>query len=385
MQVRSASQNIVDIIVYQLDNTGRFEAIGEINKFTSLIWPDKYNGYTTFQLWAPINEENKRLIRKGNILWVGGDNAAVIEIIQSKNDEDGQKTFEVKGRTLEVLLTTRIVWNTYSCTNKYASTALYDIVNANCVNPTDTKRKIPFLVCDTDKKFGNKITYQKTGGEVYDAVEGICSDNNLGFDILFKPKEKALVFSVTCGVDRTGADPKYPKIQLSTDLQDVLGSKYYTNSQSYKNVALITGEDSGVNRKKTTSGDNSLSGFDRRELYVDARDIQSEVQSESGETSTIPEDEYIGMLGNRGDEKLADCQITETFEASIRTQGVTQYEYGIDYFRGDKIIVEDAELGVQAVAIIDSIIENINDEYELVLTLGYEYPSLIQRVKKQFM
>ena len=193
------------------------------------------------------------------------------------------------------------------------------------------------------------------------------------------------MFSVIRGVDRTGADPKYPKIQLSTDLQDVLGSKYYTNSQSYKNVALIAGEDSEVNRKKTTSGDNSLSGFDRRELYVDARDIQSEVQSESGETSTIPEDEYIGMLGNRGDEKLADCQITETFEASIRTQGVTQYEYGIDYFRGDKIIVEDAELGVQAIAIIDSITENINDEYELVLTLGYEYPSLIQRVKKQFM
>ena len=159
MQVRSMSQNVVDIIVYQLDNTGRFEAIGEINRFTSLIWPDKYNGYTTFQLWAPINEENKRLIRKGNILWTGGDNAVVIEIIQSKNDEDGQKTFEVKGRTLEVLLTTRIVWNTYSCTNKYASTALYDIVNANCVNPTDAKRKIPFLVCDTDKKFGNKITY----------------------------------------------------------------------------------------------------------------------------------------------------------------------------------------------------------------------------------
>lgn len=182
-----------------------------------------------------------------------------------------------------------------------------------------------------------------------------------------------------------GLIPKYPKIQLSTDLQDVLGSTYYTNSQNYKNVALIAGEDSEINRKKTTSGDNSLSGFDRRELYVDARDIQSEVQSESGETSTIPEDEYIGMLGNRGDEKLADCQITETFEASIRTQGTTQYEYGIDYFRGDKIIVEDAELGVQAVAIIDSITENISDEYEMVLTLGYEYPSLIRRVRKQFM
>ena len=157
----------LDIYVYKLDDNGTFDSLGEINKYTSLIWPDKFNGYTSFELNAPVTPENRNLIKKGNIIWCGGNNACIIEIIQSDMNENGQKTYKVKGRTLEMLLTTRIIWGTYNCVGKYSSTAMYEIVDKQCVNPTDSYRKIPFLECAEDKQLGKIISFQKTGGEVY--------------------------------------------------------------------------------------------------------------------------------------------------------------------------------------------------------------------------
>lgn len=376
----------VEIYVYRLDNAGTFDAIGEINQFTSLMWPDKFNGHATFELWAPITQENKELIKKGNILWCGGDNAAIIEIIQSDVNDKGEKTYKVKGRTLEMFLTTRIIWGTYSCSNKYSSTVMYEIVNENCVNPTKAARRIPFLECAEDEQVGKQIAYQKTGGEVYEALTTLASDADIGFCVLFRPREKKLIFKVIEGVDRSimpastfDANP----VIFSTDLEDILKSSYYTNDQDVKSVALVAGEGEGSERKKVISGDDASEGFLRRELYVDARDLQSEVFNNDGSTSSIPEDEYEAMLNNRGDEKLSECVVTETFDATMRVAGNVQYVYGVDYNKGDKVIVQDTELGVQVIGKITEVSENFDDEYELIITFGYSYPTLIQKIKQQ--
>ena len=81
----------IDIYIYKLDDNGTFDALGQINEFTSLIWPDKFNGYTTFELNAPVTQENKELIKEDNVIWCGGDNAAMIAniadiIVNSRNN-----------------------------------------------------------------------------------------------------------------------------------------------------------------------------------------------------------------------------------------------------------------------------------------------------------
>lgn len=377
--------NTLEVIVFQLDDYGAFEPIGEINKYTSLSWPDKYNGYTTFELYAPVTEENQRLIQKGNIVWCRGDNAAIIEIIHAETNSKGQKTYLVKGRTLEMYLTTRILWGTYKVSSNYVSTIMYDLVNQNCVSPSLSNRKIPFLECAEDEFLGKQIAYQKTGGEVYDALLGLAAESDLGFNILFKPLEKKLIFKVTQGIDRSvmpvsEGDPT--PVVLSTDLEDVLSSSYYTNNQDIKNVAYVNGEGDGADRKQVLSGELNSSGFSRRELYVDARDLQSEVFDEEGNSQTIPEEEYFGMLTNRGDEKLAEHDSTETFDIQVRVTG-GQYTYGIDYNKGDKVIAQDLELGVQVIGRITEACENYGSKQELVLTFGYAYPTLIRKIKQQ--
>lgn len=372
----------IQILVFEVNDT-TFDSIGEVNQYESLIWPDKFNGFGTFELWAPITEENSQYFKKGNILWCGGDNAAVVEIVKSEIDENGTKTYNVKGRTLEMLLTTRIIWGTYNAVNKDASTAMYEIVNQNCVNPSNANRKIPYLKLAEDLKFGGKITYQKTGGEVYDSLSTIASTYDLGFSVLFKPKTKELIFEVVEGIDRTVEQSTNDPVEFSTELEDLLSSSYYTNDQDVKNVAFVQGEGSGSLRKSVTSGEADSKGFGRRELYVDARDLQSTSVDENGEEQNLSPAEYTQVLTQRGDDKLSECKTTETFEAQIRVFGDVQYEFGVDYKKGDKVTVRDEQLNVVVSARITEVQEEFDDEYALVLTFGYSYPTIMQKVKQQ--
>lgn len=372
----------IQILVFEVNDT-TFDSIGEVNQYESLIWPDKFNGFGTFELWAPITDENSQYFKKGNILWCGGDNAAVVEIVKSEIDENGTKTYNVKGRTLEMLLTTRIIWGTYNAVNKDASTAMYEIVNQNCVNPSNANRKIPYLKLAEDLKFGGKITYQKTGGEVYDSLSTIASTYDLGFNVLFKPKTKELIFEVVEGVDRTVEQSTNDPVEFSTELEDLLSSSYYTNDQDVKNVAFVQGEGSGSSRKSVISGEADSKGFVRRELYVDARDLQSTSVDENGEEQSLSPAEYTQVLTQRGDDKLSECKTTETFEAQIRVFGDVQYEFGVDYKKGDKVTVRDEQLNVVVSARITEVQEEFDDEYALVLTFGYSYPTIMQKVKQQ--
>lgn len=376
----------LDIYVYKIDDNGAFESLGEVNKYTSLMWPDKFNGHATFELNVPVTQENKNLIKKGHIIWCGGDNACVIEIIQSDTNEQGQKTYKVKGRTLEMLLTTRIIWGTYNCVSKHSSTAMYEIVDKHCINPSDDFRKIPFLECAEDEQLGKVISFQKTGGEVYDALEDIANDAELGFDILFKPREKKLIFKVVEGIDRTilpALGDASNLVIFSTDLEDILSSSYYTNDQDVKTLAYVAGEGEGADRTHIISGNSASRGLLRREMYVDAKDLQSEVAGEGSATVTINPDDYRNMLNDRGTEKLAECITAESFEAKMRVIGDIQYKYGVDYFKGDKVLIQDTELGIQVVGKVTEVSENYDDEYELIITFGYSYPTLAQKVKRQ--
>ena len=373
----------IQILVSKLDDEGAFDSIGEINQFDSLVWPDKFNGFSTFELWAPVNDENAERLKKGNILWCGGDNAAIIEIVKSSVNDDGSKIFNVKGRTLEMLLTTRIIWGTYNAKDKHTSTAMYEIVNQNCVNPADINRKIPFLELAPDMQLGSIITMQKTGGEVYDTLVDISSVDDLGFNVLFKPREKKLVFEVVAGVDRTIDQNDVDPVEFSTDLEDILTSSYYTNSEDEKTVALVLGEGSGAERARQVSGDSLSQGFGRRELFVDARDLQSESMNDDGETTTLSQEEYAQTLISRGDSKLSEYKTVESFEAKIRVFGNIQYEFGVDYNKGDKVTVRDRQLNVLVSARITEVEEDFDDEYELILTFGYSYPTVMQKVKRQ--
>lgn len=374
----------IEITIFKLDDT-TFEPIGQLDEYTSLMWPDAFLGKAMFQLWAPITDSNAEKLKEDNVLWCGGENAAVIKIVKETVNENGEKEFNVKGWTLEFFLIEKIVEGLYyKSGNHYTSTFMYDMVDKMAINPSNPNRKIPYLVNAEDEHIGKMMNgYQKTGGGLYDALYNMAFEADIGFSVLFDPYNKQLVFEVRAGVDRTQEQQENEPVVFSTDLEDVLSSTYYLNIEDVKNVAMVQGEEKDGKRTTVYVGDTSLKGFKRKELYVDARDLQSEVYDEDGTQHILTAAQYNAILAQRGNEKLAEHQKTETFEAQIRQFGDVQYEFGVDYQKGDKVTVVDRQLGLSVSARITSVEEDFDDEYALVLTFGYSYPTLLQRAKRQ--
>lgn len=373
----------IEITIFELTDTN-FDPIGQLDEYTSLMWPDAFLGKAMFQLWAPITDSNAEKLREGNVIWCGGENAAIIKIVKETVNEDGEKEFNVKGWTLEFLLMDKIIDGLYNrTTTGYASTIMYDMVDKMVINPTNTNRKIPYLVNATDTHVGKQIAgYQKTGGSLYDAIYDMAYESDIGFSVLFDPYEKKLIFEVRAGVDRTQEQTTNEPVVFTTDLEDILSSSYYLNTEDVKNVAMVQGEDTGAQRVTVYVGDTTAKGLQRKELYVDARDLQSQVSDSNGTQHTLTPDQYKAVLEQRGLEKLAERQKTETFEAQIRQFGDIQYEFGVDYQKGDKVTVIDRQLGISVSARITSVEEDYDDEYALMLTFGYSYPTLLQRAKR---
>lgn len=120
-------------------------------------------------------------------------------------------------------------------------------------------------------------------------------------------------------------------------------------------------------------------GLSRRELYIDARDLQSD----SDPDNPLTTEEYTAILQNRGLEKLAEHQLVRSFSAQVRTLDPT-YTYGEDFFLGDTITVTDDRLGVTVDAVVQGVERSASGDGEsLILTLGYEQPTIYDILKRK--
>ena len=116
----------------------------------------------------------------------------------------------------------------------------------------------------------------------------------------------------------------------------------------------------------------------RREIYIDARDLQSD----SDPDNPLTPEEYTALLENRGREKLAENQLVKSFSAVIRTIDPT-YTLGEDFHLGDTITVIDERLGVTADAVVQGVERAVGEDGEsMVLTLGYSQPTIYDVLRK---
>lgn len=131
-------------------------------------------------------------------------------------------------------------------------------------------------------------------------------------------------------------------------------------SQS-KNVALVGGEGEGLERKLRSVG--TVSGLDRREVFVDASSAKDE-----GDLV-----DYFDALINEGKAKLSEMTATAKFEAEIDNNF---YSYKDDYDLGDIVTIKN-KYGVTINARIIEIIETWdNSGYTIEPVFEYIEPDV---------
>lgn len=401
------------------------EPIGLINKMTALRWTGRFNSIGDFELWCPLTPENAEMLKEENLVWIGTEALGVIETIQEQKDSDGGITLQVSGRFNECWLKRRIVWHMYAGTG-YVSNHMRSLVNANAINPTEEERKIPLIVLNDDQDIlGPSVSYNAHRDNLWESLDNLGTANRLSPRLLNDVINRRCVFTVKAGIDRSLEQTTNDPVILSSELSDILSFDYSSDSTDFSNCAQVAGAGEGANRKEAHIN-TDLSGLNRRELAVDARDI-SDTESWGRKTTTTTtilktrtddsgnEDEwmvkidvskvlthpdtgetritntsttewvgsrpiegtsvvkdteevyfsdavYTGMLAERGNAKLAEKARVEEFNSQIRVQGSCAYVYGKDYFLGDRVTVIDTDLRIQISTEITEVEESWDEE-----------------------
>ncbi len=151
-----------------------------------------------------------------------------------------------------------------------------------------------------------------------------------------------------------------PHIIFSDSYTNLLSFTYSSDISLQRNFAYILGQGEGDERKRTVyfNGDEPLF-LDRYEIYVDAKDI-SEEEQENGETRTIPEEQYLELLKERGKQNIILPLTASESQIAVHS---TQFRYNADYFVGDYVTVEHRRFGlrqnkIQLIGMIESFDQN---------------------------
>lgn len=295
------------------------EKLGVIEKIKMLKTAKGYSRCKSFETSCPFTQNNFDLLKIDNIIIVD-DFYGVIETIAYEDNYEGDFNIIVLGRELKSLLDRRIVWNTLSM-NTTAELYLRKAVEDNIINPTNADRKIDVISLGAVNGISTKIDKQDTGSNILELCEEVCMSCELGFDLI--PDGNKLKFVVYSGKERD--------IKFSDRFDNVASQDLTVGTGSYKNTCLIAGEDKGEARKRTSI--EREKGLQRREVYIDARDLQQEENTASMA--------YTNILLQRGNERLAEMSRTQTFDCEIIESNV---KYGVDFNLGDIVTVINDKL-----------------------------------------
>lgn len=306
-----------------------FNTIAVLDGYKSLIWSDPFANCGDFELYVPINKTYFDYLQEDfYIINKDSEHVMIIENIETETDLELGSYIRITGRSLESILDRRIIWGL-----RYATGNMQDfiqaILNENIINPSDADRKIPNFIFErsTDPRItGLTIDTQYTGDNILDVIVELCEEASIGFKIILN-NQNQFVFSLYAGTDRSYSQDVNPYVVFSPKYENLVNSNYYKSKANLKNVTLIGGEGEANNRVYTTYG--SGSGLQRRELFSDARDLQS--QDENG--NEIPRSQYIANLQKRGQTNLLDYTEVEAFEGEV--EATQMFVYKEDFFIGD--------------------------------------------------
>lgn len=304
-----------------------FIAIEVVDNFFSLIWTKRYSSYGDFQIEVPLEDGIPDWIRCDNYVTNSDDNEEgyymIIDTIETQDNEDHGKSIIVSGKSLEYILNRRIVWEQTAYSNRKTSAIIQDLLNKSFISPSLGIRKMDNFVFElqADVSDLSTVSAEYTGDSIYTSVINLAAEDHYGISIRYQNDTRIFLCKMYKGVDRTVIFDNYKgAVIFSTDMDNLISSNYLESTEKYANVILAMGQGTGANRTRYILG--TVSGFNRREYYKDARDVSTSA-----------------ALQQRANEALKENDIKQVLEGEIISE---PFIYGQDYFVGDIVEIQNS-------------------------------------------
>ena len=311
-----------------------------IENHISLLWKKRYNDIGEFTLVCPATDDNIKNTVLNRIVWVKGKKEAGVIESRTLEQNNTQNTITLKGRFLESYMDRRLIRPTlnYSGTIELAMRKIL----------TDAVA-IPMVQLGELHGYTDTIEFQATYKNLLEYEKKLAKTANYGFRFVPDFTNKTITFEIYKGLDHSIHQSDRPRVIFSEDYANMTSSHYEENNQLYETVCYVGGEGDWQDKEIVVSGDNTLTGLARREMYHDGSDLTS---------NGLTMDQYRAALAQRGNDVLEGCVLAKSFSCETNPNG--NFKYGSSYDVGDIVTIEKTQWGVSE----DQRITEITEIYE---------------------
>lgn len=355
-----------------------YNPIGAIDIWESLQWLSYYQETGEALLVCPYTEENSTLLKVGNLLRYGAEEAMLIQQVELR-DKENKATLTVRAETYSSVLGQRIGQNTTTIKN---IKELVDFLQANhrssgIARKVSIENELMSMSCFSESSWEDLLT----------VLQKSCVQANLGFKSVIIPKEERVVSQLVIyqGVDLS-KNSRY--VGYLGDVEDIENLQIISGDKGYKNVVYILGKEKDGVKPSACVMQSQMADNERREVFVNANDVSYKYKANvpSGEVDlkgypTYIEvekeynaEEYLEVLKARGQEELVKCLPKLEISSEI-VQGNAVIQYGREYTLGDIILVQVSEYGLRAKARVagTKLVEEVNGgRYRTVMLADFE-------------
>ena len=295
----------MNLSLYDKD-LNRIAIIG--GQYISCLWSEGYNTIENFTVELIATDEYKKKVRSD--CYVGRDDRKTLMVIKTVEIKDGKIVASGKqaGRVLDDV----------AFIGTIESGSLIDTSIKNAYNNSSKYHNLQFS--ETDLKIPYK--HQISNKSMLELCTIMCQSEDVGFKVIRQNGSLLAEFY----------HPEYnSNLVFSEKFGNVSIDSISISTENLKNYAIVLGEGEGENRAKVYV--DATNGEDRRDLIVDAKDVQRE----DGET----DESYHSRLIARGIEKLIENQ--QTFSCAFTP---CANDFGIKYDLGDILTVYLTDYGI---------------------------------------
>lgn len=315
-----------------------FNVVHLFTDFISCIWTTQYYGTGEFELVLPYTEGNWNNLAVGN--YVVKNNKTEVAVIERKYysfsaNEGG--TITVSGRLGISILDRRLLYTFNSSTHKpdiwvyclpgqRVEAAARVSVNNVMILPNNPDRKFTGLHLGTDHGYDETANRRySTYLNMYNALTALLASKGMAHRVVYQ-QGTGLVYDVYKGTNRSSS------MVFSRNLGNLLSFTYERDETDYKNYFYVAGDGEGLDRFVTdTTINHYTAGNNRRESVYEASSNREDGMTDSA---------YNQVLKNEAQQNGRELNVKTEVTAEIDLVN-SGYEFGVDYFVGDIILIND--------------------------------------------
>jgi len=305
---------MMNIII--LDHALQQKAV--LSTWVEFEFNQKLNEQGSFTLIINANDKQANQIELGQIIYLEPEVCGYITSIEITSEKDkANELMEISGIEVKDIIKSRITYppqgeEAFVYTQKKSDEIVMDLIDKHLINPADSRKHVPIFKLGGSSSAGSVIDFstrlKQLDGQIYELLQ----KDKLGLKCMADLKAKQIEFEVFKGLDRTIAQNENPRAIFSMGYGTLNQSLTYLGNETYRSVGYIGGTGEGAERQIIElPSDNTFSGLERWETFVDMRDVKTEAE-----------------LTSRGGLALADYGKTHTVRGEIKRSDKMTYALG---------------------------------------------------------